>query len=353
MSATITNYLGVDCKIDLLTGKRNRLIRHAVALSCIIILFICSNENPIALEPYITFLKIAFTIYIVGACYINMYCLVPRFLLKNKMLHYFAGMLAFILTTTVFILTARTMMSVFFHNIPETAVISLRIIPFITISVVFMTSSSAIKLFQQWIIDDKRIAELTQENMKSELEQLKSKVNPHFLFNSLNNVHVLTQIDPEKASKVLMNLSDLLRYQLHDSSRNKVLLSSDISFLDNFLNLEKIRQDNFEYKLHKEGEIIGIQIPPFLFINFVENAVKHSVDHEKASYADISISVCEHKISFTCTNSKPSKKLRPNVAGGLGLANAKRRLDLLYGDNHSLDIREEADTYTVKLELTR
>ena len=123
------------------------------------------------------------------------------------------------------------------------------------------------------MLDTQLINELERSKTLTELEQLKNQINPHFLFNMLNNANVLTKKDPEKASQVLMKLSDLLRYQLYDSSRDKVLLTSDIHFLEDFLNLEKVRRDNFDYMISKEGNLSGVFIPPLLFISFVENAV--------------------------------------------------------------------------------
>src|SRR6202000_1449787 len=127
-------------------------------------------------------------------------------------------------------------------------------LPLLSFPVLLLLPSTAFRLFQRSILDNQRIAELERISMQSELQQLKNQINPHFLFNMLNNVNVLTQQDPEKASQVLMKLSDLLRYQLYDSSREKVLLTADIRFLTDFLNLEKIRRDNFDFIVSKEGE---------------------------------------------------------------------------------------------------
>jgi len=150
----------------------------------------------------------------------------------------------------------------------------------------------------------------------------------------LNNANVLTKKDPNKASEVLMKLSDLLRYQLYDSARDKVLLTSDIRFIEDFLNLEKVRRDNFDFLISKEGDLSGVQIPPLLFISFVENAVKHNNDTEKLSFVNLFFNVSNNELSFKCINSKPKIKAIKNVTGGLGLKNIKRRLELLYPSTH-------------------
>lgn len=152
-------------------------------------------------------------------------------------------------------------------------------------------ASTAVRLFQRWVFDSCRINEMEKRRLQSELDQLKNQINPHFLFNMLNNASVLTHKDPEKASQVLMKLSDLLRYQLYDSMRDKVLLTSDIHFLTNLLELEKIRRDRFEYMVSREGNISSIMIPPFLFVIFVENAVKHNLDAYNASFVQLFFSL--------------------------------------------------------------
>ncbi|RYG02947.1 MAG: histidine kinase, partial [Chitinophagaceae bacterium] len=225
--------------------------------------------------------------------------------------------------------------------------VSLLSIAFVVL--VLMSGSTGIKLFQRSIVDSIRINELEKSTLRSEMEQLKNQINPHFLFNMLNNANVLTQTDPAKASQVLMKLSDLLRYQLYDSVRPDVLLTADIHFLTDFLNLEKIRRDNFEFVISKEGNLSGVQIAPLLLITFVENAVKHNIDYQKMSYVNLYFSVYNDEFRFRCTNSKPLLKATSKEPGGLGLANVKRRLELIYPGKHKLQTTDNADTYDVSL----
>jgi LytS/YehU family sensor histidine kinase len=162
---------------------------------------------------------------------------------------------------------------------------------------------------------------------------------------------VLAQKDPEKASQVLTKLSDLLRYQLYDSTRSKVLLTADIHFLTDFLNLEKVRRDHFEFIVSKEGEISGLQVPPLLFITFVENAVKHNVDADNPSYVHVYFEVNNDALYFKCINSKPQQQPVKKGAGGLGLSNVRRTLELLYPDKHRLSIEDKTDNYSVSLKI--
>ena len=151
----------------------------------------------------------------------------------------------------------------------------------------------------------------------------------------LNNANVLIKRNPEEASKVLFKLEDLLRYQINDSSRERVSLASDIRFLNDYLNLEKIRRDNFQFTLRQEGEVDSIWIQPLLFIPFVENAVKHSFDSEHSSYVHVFFKVDAHRLDFRCENSKPAVAVQQGKVGGIGLANIQRRLGLLYPEHLS------------------
>jgi LytS/YehU family sensor histidine kinase len=215
---------------------------------------------------------------------------------------------------------------------------------------VLIIASAAVKLFQQWISDAQLIHDLELAKAGAELEQLKNQINPHFLFNMLNNANVLIEDDPKKASQVLVKLSDLLRYQLYDSSRDKVLLTSDVHFLEDFLNLEKVRRDNFNFLISKEGGLSGVQVPPLLFISFVENAVKHNNDSAKSSYVNLFFDVRRTELVFKCINSKPAVKAI-NKPSGLGMANIERRLELLFPSTHDLKIEDNLETYCVTLTL--
>jgi len=142
----------------------------------------------------------------------------------------------------------------------------------------------------------------------------------------------------------------MLRYQMNDSSREEVSLKEEILFLNDFLELEKTRRDHFNYTISKEGEPDDILVPPLLFITFVENAVKHNQDSRTASYVHLLFRKTAWELTFICENSIPLKSPCKQV-GGLGLANIKRRLDLLYKDDYTLEQTKTETNYTVKLEL--
>lgn len=222
---------------------------------------------------------------------------------------------------------------------------------------ILVFSSTSIKLFQQWARDTQRINELEKNSMQLELKELKNQINPHFLFNMLNNVNVLVRKDPDKASMTILKLSDFLRYQLYDNNQDSILLMSEIQFLKDFMELEKIRRDEFTFHLSIENKsqnedlVSQLVLPPNLFITFIENAIKHSVDLDNPSKVEILFQVYDAKLIFISSNTKPSEPIEDCQKGGLGLANVKRRLELLYDKDFDLKIEDTKTNYTATLTL--
>lgn len=189
-----------------------------------------------------------------------------------------------------------------------------------------------------------------------ELDGLKNQINPHFLFNMLNNVNALIKTDQEKAYNVVLKLSEFLRYQLYENNEEKTLLQSEINFLTNLLDLETMRRDFFTYNIEvniNQKMINHIAVPPNLFTVFIENAVKHSADiFIESTYINVLIEIRDQKLYFRCSNSKSSEDLYADSNnGGLGLSNITRRLELLYEKNYKLDIKMTDQDYTVNLSI--
>lgn len=339
--ATDTNWM-----LLFIISKKYRLCRHFILIGfSILVLYYSPPEYT---EPTETYSRMVTFFQVLLLAYSNMYFFVPRFLFKKKYLNYSFSVLAGMIILS---LIHRTASHYFKPNLLPYEEDSVNFFTFTFIILVLTTASAAVKLFQQWIFDAQLIHDLEQAKTSAELEQLKNQINPHFLFNMLNNANVLTKKDPDKASQVLMKLSDLLRYQLYDSSREKVFLTSDIHFLEDLLNLEKIRRDSFDFIISKEGDLNGVQIPPLLFISFVENAVKHNNDSEKTSYVNLEFKSHNTELFFKCVNSKPILKAVKTGSGGLGLANIRRRLQLLYPSSHTLKIEENKETFSVTLNI--
>ena len=281
--------------------------------------------------------------------YANAYFLAPRYLVNGKPVKYGLSILL-LLVISVFLISLSES---FFYN-PDAAYVSTSLSNeilniFTTIFTIghIIVGVAAIVLLKKWMEDNQRADELKAATLTTELMFLKSQINPHFLFNMLNNANILADEDPEMASQILVKLDDLLRYQMNDSTRDKVYLNADIAFLRDFLELEKTRRDNFEYTISKKGNINNVQVAPLLFIPFVENAVKHNLDSESRSYVNLSFRVSNGKLKFICENSVPQTITQKKV-GGIGLVNIKRRLDLLYKNNYILEQTKTNIVYTVK-----
>lgn len=339
----------LSSRLNLFTHGKYRLHRHLLLWFAYWLIFALSYENPDSIEPYATYFKIGISFTLFFQAYVNMYWLVPVYLFNNKFRRYVISLVAMLLLFSWLVGFVSYLMRDLAISYAPKQLFDPKPAMYFAFALVFVAASSAIKLFQRWILDTRAIAELTDVSMRAELEQLKNQVNPHFLFNMLNNVNVLIESDPQKASQVIMSLSDLLRYQLYDSARPEVLLSADIHFLNDCLALEKIRRDHFEFELSTEGISSGLMVPPFLFITFVENAIKHSLNPDHAAYVRVYFHLVNGILTFKCVNSKPLVKLAEDSPGGIGLANVRRRLELIYGANYELDMKETRDTYSVTL----
>lgn len=207
------------------------------------------------------------------------------------------------------------------------------------------------KYFFKSIDDRKRLKELERENLTNQLEYLKYQINPHFFMNTLNNIHALVDIDPEQAKQTIEVLSRLMRYMLYDGNKRMALLKQELTFIDNYVRLMRIRyNEQVRIDVSLPADVPDVQIPPLLFIIFVENAFKHGISYERPSFIEIEVKLTgDNKVQFLCRNSrKPSNE---EVHGGIGLANATKRLQLLYGTDYTLDIRPAAEDYTVQLEI--
>ena len=220
----------------------------------------------------------------------------------------------------------------------------------VVILLLMMGMNIGIKLYFKQRGDRKRLEQLEKENLEQQLEYLKYQINPHFLMNTLNNIHALVDIDPEKSKQTILELSKMMRFVLYEGNKQVVPLDREIAFQQNYIQLMKLRYtDKVKITVDVPKNLPNKEVPPLMFITFVENAFKHGVSYRQASFIDIAISIEEDKLVFDCRNSRIPKE--DDKHGGVGLANVKKRLELIYGNRYTLDIKDEQDTYTVKLSL--
>jgi len=213
--------------------------------------------------------------------------------------------------------------------------------------------ASAIKLSRYWLQSQQDKANLEIQNRKSELALLRSQVNPHFLFNTLNNIDSLIRKDQDKASDTIVKLSEIMRYFIYETDSDKVPLEKEIDYLHSFIELQRIRhKDPGFIRFQVSGSPTGKLIAPMLFIPFVENAFKHGIKGKKTPAITVDLLIQPTMMRFEVINFIDSRSDQVKDAGkGIGLANVKRRLDLIYPQKYSLSIEQTGEQYNVLLEI--
>jgi two-component system LytT family sensor kinase len=217
-------------------------------------------------------------------------------------------------------------------------------------SLFYLFLSTVLKFTVDWFLNERIQRDLENQRLSAELAFLKSQINPHFLFNSLNSIYSLAYQRSATTPEAILKLSEIMRYMLYECNDNKVDLSKELQYLQNYIDLQKIRFSDKAYIDYKvEGKILNQQIVPLLLIAFIENAFKHGVANDPLTPIRLLIDVDEEHLHFYIQNKKHNNNRDP--AGGIGLNNVRRRLNLLYPNKYNLDINDETDTYTVELSL--
>ncbi len=203
---------------------------------------------------------------------------------------------------------------------------------------------------REWYIQDRERKEMEKQQLISELSFLKSQVNPHFLFNSLNGIYALAIKKSDKTPDAVLQLSELMRHMLYESDREDVELEKEVEYLKNYIQLQKLRMPlGAQVSFETEGDISGRMIAPMLFIPFIENAFKHGVDADGATI-QIKIQIKGNILTFDIVN-RVSKARSKDSSSGIGLVNVRKRLDLLYGEKYHLDYKESKGNFVVHLHL--
>ena len=220
----------------------------------------------------------------------------------------------------------------------------------VLVLILMLGANLGIKSYFRSRDDRKRLAELEQQNLEQQLEYLRYQINPHFFMNTLNNIHALVDIDPEKAKDTILELSKMMRFVLYEGNKQGVPLSRELEFIRHYIALMQLRYtDKVRIDVSLPVDVPDRQIPPLMLITFIENAFKHGVSYQHASFVEVKVSVEGDELHFECRNSKAGV---PNEEkGGVGLANVRKRLNLLYGKDYTLSIHDVADVYSVELNI--
>jgi len=282
--------------------------------------------------------------------YINFYVLIPKFFLKGKYVEYgLLSLLTLVINIGLVTMNDFSAIGMEFDDGTYLTFWDIVILPFV-LTMTLLGTAVAIKLFKNYIVDQSYISDLKSANLETELAYLKDQINPHSLFNALNNIYVQSQVRPAEASESILLLSELLRYQLYDCAKEKVYLKDEINYLNTYLKLDALRKNKAKIDFITNGNPNRHMVAPFLFIPFIENAVKHGMSSDNESEILIKLDIQENEIQFMVQNVIPKIKNKV-IQGGIGLKNVRRRLALLYPNCHELNISETEETYEVRLVL--
>ncbi len=213
--------------------------------------------------------------------------------------------------------------------------------------------STGYGLLNYLVVQEKIYHEKQQERLKSELSFLRSQISPHFIFNILNSIVYLIRTKSDAAEPVTLKLSELMRYMLYDSEHSHIPLEKEISYLKNYIDLQKVRfEEDVEISFTTEGDATNQIIEPMLLIPFVENAFKHGVGMVINPIIDIDLKISEKTLSFTVKNKiAPETTLEKDESSGIGLKNVQRRLELLYPKTHQLAVKNDGEWFEIHLNL--
>lgn len=303
------------------------------------------------------------TIFSFGIFYLNYFILVPKLLLKRKLLLYFI-IIAAILVVFTYIFSnyfdhfspPKEMKEVIAKRLPrmkkpERGLFFMRFFPNVVMIILHLAFSAMFKIYVEWNDSFKKQKEAETEKKISELNFLKTQLNPHFFFNSLNTIFSLAIKKSDKTSVAVLNLSDLMRYMLYETNKEMVSLNEELLYIENYIELQKLRlTENNKIKYEVIGNSTGIMIPPLLFISFIENAFKHGISTATNSEIYIKFNISKKEINFFIVNDI-NKQPKNDEASGLGMENTLKRLSLYFPESHTLKTYVEDNKFYVDLNL--
>jgi two-component system LytT family sensor kinase len=343
----------------LLTGIMHILIWIAVFLFPLLFFHRPGQHSPSISDFFLWSLMIVFF-------YTNYYILVPKLLTRNKFSWYTITLVILLL---IAFFSLRQMMLLFdsqdemenilrrhspekaqeiLHNIARNRGMGAVFFSFLVLAV-----STSIKVTGDWYKTDKKRKEAVNEKLSAELNLLKSQINPHFFFNTLNNIYSLAIQKSEKTPEAIVKLSELMRHIIYDTDKDKVPLIKEIDYIRNYIELEKLRLgENSEIRFTVDGDPSEKLIEPLLLLPFIENAFKHGTGHQQAFTISIRISIRDSRLNLLVENPVPVLSDIPErKKQGIGRMNAERRLQLLYNDNYRLETTVENGIFRVDLTL--
>jgi len=296
-----------------------------------------------------------FQIIMVPFYFLNSYLLVTYFLKKRKYGLYTAMLLACLLLSVLL----KTALQPLFSFTQDFATEEFFKKPFHILPLLMIFAlGTCFEMIISWEKQGRKEEEIEKEKIGAELSFLKSQINPHFLFNSLNNIYSLSEKKSDQAGEAVLLLSNIMRYVLYDTNHGKIQLKKEIQHLENYIAMQRLRisgKENVHIQFNYHGDIADVLIEPLLLIPFVENAFKHGISYDDPSKIIIELQVTKKVFTFGVLNGK-KRRQEPSIQhdidhGGVGITNTKRRLELMYRHRYELSIEDSADRYYTHLTI--
>jgi sensor histidine kinase YesM len=292
-------------------------------------------------------------VFMAAYFYLNYLFLIPQVLLKKKLVNYLVLLFAgFLVISGLNVIYSAIVHAYFIPNVHHHGPMHYALMTIYPAILAFGVSTS-IRITDEWFKNERQKKEMENEKLTSELAFLKSQVNPHFLFNILNNICSLARKKSDDTENAIIKLSQLMRYMMFESKDEKVSLEKEVEYLQNYIELQKMRiSGKVAINFTIEGPVGRFMIEPMLLIAFVENAFKHGISYIGDSGIDIFMKVTDRELNFSVENSIASKGV-DNIPSetGVGLKNALRRLELLYPGKHEISINDNNQKYKVLLNI--
>jgi two-component system, LytTR family, sensor kinase len=329
--------------------------RYAIAIHVVLwsvfgtwIFYLAATKQPITFGKAVDL--IVGLLIPVSIFYFNWYVLISKYLARNKIFLYLVTVLATLFA--VALIQAPIDYYIFRKYNPGMASLynTERMIQYVVSGLVVVFISSALKVTGNYIRNERLNKELETQKLTAELAYLKSQVNPHFLFNTLNNIYSLAYKQSPDTPDAIMKLSLLMRYMLYESNDTLVNLEKEVDHIHNFIDLQKLRlREKSGIRFTIEGDLTGKQIAPMLLMTLVENAFKHGLISKNEIGITLNLKVEKERLIFSTINNTSTHKKKE--FGGIGLENLKRRLNLLYENRHKLTFNEKEGTFYATLKL--
>ncbi|MDY8135864.1 sensor histidine kinase [Aquimarina sp. 2201CG5-10] len=306
------------------------------------------DNNSLSFAYYFLQALTGVIIIMIPPVYINIYWLIPKFLAKKKYVPYFLIIICIIIIWGYLVSHFEPWTDEHWFDQPSKKMMPKDGI----LALIFIISiSTLIHLSYRWFIQLTRIKQIENDRLQYELSLLKNQIKPHFFFNTLNNLYALSLEQSQETPKVILKLSEMLRYTIYDCKEAKVSIGKEVTYIENYIALQEIRHyKRGEISFNKEILNPTVYIAPMILIVFIENAFKHGVEKmEQDIFLDIDLKVSEKELFLRVRNNYDPSEI--NSTPGLGLENVKRRLSLLYPNLNELVIKDTGNIHTVTLKL--